>query len=193
MLLSCFCSGCTLNGARSKKRAFNCCVYSQSCSKSCPLSLLRGRRPLDNLHTGKKKVDMDAGRVNEPVWTVALQQQTQTDNMPTHTTTTTKVQGRSRFGLKINGWRVRERRRRRRKDRTHRWLPPSGPGAARPRWEAVARGRFPWRPQVLQLPCGKKQNKRREKLVKKCQLSPACTCTAHWLDVWCIRMKRQSS
>lgn len=32
--------------------------------------------------------------------------------MPTHTTTT-KVQGRSRFGLKINGWRVRERRRRR--------------------------------------------------------------------------------
>lgn len=29
---------------------------------------------------------MDAGRVNEPVWLVALQQQTQTDNMRTHTT-----------------------------------------------------------------------------------------------------------
>lgn len=56
-------------------------------SRARGLDLLRGRRPLDNLHTEKKKnIDMDAGRVNEPVWLVALQQQTQTDNMPTHST-----------------------------------------------------------------------------------------------------------
>lgn len=33
-------------------------------------------------------------------------------------------------------------------------------------------------------PAAKKQNKRREKLVNKCQQSTACTCMAHWLDVW---------
>lgn len=53
---------------------------------------------------------MDAGQVNEPVWLVALQQKTQTDNMPTHTTPTTApavVEGTSTFSQKKNEWRRR--------------------------------------------------------------------------------------
>lgn len=71
-----------------RKQAFNSSVYSQSCGESCPRPGSAPRKASSGQppHGKKKNIDMDAGRVNEPVWLVALQQQTQTDNMPTHTT-----------------------------------------------------------------------------------------------------------
>lgn len=42
---------------------------------------------------------------------------------------------------------------------THRWLQPSGPGAAQLQLGAGARGRFPWQPRVLQLPCHRRKKR----------------------------------
>lgn len=81
---------------------------------------------------------------------------TQTDKLPTHTLATVSEEKWVDLGRE---WTDEERWRRVRRYRTHRSLQPSGPGAARPQSEAVARGRFPSQPRVLRSPCGKKQGR----------------------------------
>lgn len=95
---------------------------------------------------------------------------TQTDKLPTQTLTTVSEEKWVGLGRE---WTGKKRWRRVRRYRTHRSLQPSGPGAARPQSEAVARGRFPSQPRVLQSPCGKKQG--RGTPVNKWQL-PSAAC-----------------
>lgn len=133
---------------------------------------------------------MDAGRVNEPVWLVALQQQTQTDNMPTHTTNT-KGTRNEQIWLE-DKWMEGERE-------EEEWEEEGRGGTGltvgcrHQGLELLGLGRRLWPGAGSHgdlgsagCPAAKKQNKGREKLVSNCLLSPACTCTAHWLDVWCI-------
>lgn len=74
--------------------------------------------------------------------------------------------------------------------RTHRWLQPSGPEAARPQWGVGAKGQFPWQPQVLQLHCG---GNKEGTTVNNWRFVLSNACSAHWFDSWWFMMLRQSN